>query len=190
MQHFLDAPIDEMINNDLNEVRHYRHLSTKVLLLNSVSGASSLRTNKVSLNDNVLNRLWNQVKSEWSDDENTHRVCLAHHSLEYVPDYVLDSYFKIPGYIPESKPLPEKDGKHPSELHHANRIYNSYVGAVKHYNSLNKTYDDFIALFNSAVDEVKEIASSNNSNYNDEEINDAKDILNSRLYKDASFFSE
>ena len=90
MQYFLDAPIDVLIENDLNEVRHYRHLNLKMLILNSTSLVNSLQNNKVGFNKKKVENLMNLPL--WDVGENEKCICLAHHSPDYKIDYIVDIY--------------------------------------------------------------------------------------------------
>ncbi len=91
LMEFLDAPIDTLIDNDLNEFRYYRNLNLKVLSLNSVSNANVLQNNKVGINRDkveLLLRLYKNVDGE----NGPYQICLVHHGPKYKIDYIADAY--------------------------------------------------------------------------------------------------
>lgn len=101
---FLDPPIDELLRNDLNEIRYYRKLNLKVLALNCSGAATPRRTNKIGVNFKKLQQLLN--RDLW-DKQNPDtmlstcgpfRVCVAHYSPQYELSYFLDSYKVLPGW--------------------------------------------------------------------------------------------
>lgn len=105
---FLDAPIDELIMHDINEVRHYRNLQVidkpseyseqglTVYLFNSVTKSNAKQTNKVSFNLNEIAQLMQARKSSYK-----YPIVLTHHSLDYRPDYVEDKYMLWPDRMQE-----------------------------------------------------------------------------------------
>jgi len=90
MLHFLDAPVDEMIKNDLNDIRHYRNLKLSVFNLNALSVSSPIRTNKVGINKKKLNELL--TRKNWKKQACTYKICTTHYSPNYKPNYILDAY--------------------------------------------------------------------------------------------------
>ena len=87
LQRFLDLPVSELIDNNLNEFRCYRNLSLNVVALNTVSPANSLQNNKVGLSDKQVKKLICQIQS------NTYpNLVLAHHSPIYEISYLVDIY--------------------------------------------------------------------------------------------------
>ena len=92
MQSFLDAPIDELMLNCINEVREYRCMNTKVLLLNSSVGSTALRTNKVTIDETAVDSLTSSSVWRKEPDDRFYRVCVVHHPPFYKIDYVLDGY--------------------------------------------------------------------------------------------------
>lgn len=112
MMKFLDAPIDELIANDMNEVRYYKNLminakqeQTKkangigVCLLNSVSKSNAKQTNKVAFDCELIENLLNKHKEELGNAGRI--VLLSHHALDYFPDYFEDKYMLWPDKLRE-----------------------------------------------------------------------------------------
>ncbi len=88
---FLDAPTDELLENDLNEIRSYKNLNLKVAMLNTSSRANSLQNNKVEINQEKVSRLIQRVSWQSGDEDWIH-VVLMHHSPFYQIDYFEDKY--------------------------------------------------------------------------------------------------
>lgn len=104
---YLDPPIDELIRDDLNEIRDYRNLGIKVLMLNCSGAAVPRRTNKMGVNTQKVLRLLNRKvwKGGGSGPERARknfRMCLAHYSPQYELSYFLDDYDTLPGWEWES----------------------------------------------------------------------------------------
>lgn len=94
---YLDPPIDELIRNDLNEIRYYRLLNMKVLLLNCSGNAAPRRTNKIGVNREKVKALIE--RGLWAEDNMTDfRVCLAHYAYTYELSYFIDDYDTLPGW--------------------------------------------------------------------------------------------
>lgn len=96
---YLDPPIDELIANDLNEIRHYRKLNIKVLVLNCSGNAVPRRTNKMGVNQEKVMTLLKQ--RNWNQDpeqSGVFRLCLAHYAPGYELSYFLDDYDVLPGW--------------------------------------------------------------------------------------------
>lgn len=96
---YLDPPIDELLQNDLNEIRYYRNLNLKVLVLNCSSNATARRTNKLGLDIQKVKQLLR--RKVWEDDKGCNRpfkLCLAHYSDRYSLSYFIDNYNVIPGW--------------------------------------------------------------------------------------------
>ena len=89
LQRFLDLPMNQLISNDLNEVRYYEKLNLKVFLLNSTSKANPYQTNKVGINKEILTKLKKEIKTTGS---NTVHLCLTHHAGNYDINYLSDVY--------------------------------------------------------------------------------------------------
>lgn len=88
---FLDAPIDELLENDLNEVRDYKYLGLTAAMINTSSKANSLQNNKVAINTEKVHRLIQQTP--WNEeDRNRHYLALMHHVPSYEIDYLADKY--------------------------------------------------------------------------------------------------
>lgn len=114
---YLDPPIDELIRDDLNEIRNYRNLGIKVLMLNCSGTAVPRRTNKMGVNLEKVQRLlkrkvWdnqspgNSALPDATSPTREFRMCLAHYSPEYNLSYFLDDYDALPGWEWD----PKKDG--------------------------------------------------------------------------------
>lgn len=111
LQDLLDCDINELIAFDLNELRNYSGLRVEICSLNTVSGAGPLRNNKVLLQpDKVLAML------HAPRPRDAFPLLLAHHMLNYQPDYLLDRY-----YIAETNGLvcPETQSKWFQAFHDA-----------------------------------------------------------------------
>ena len=89
LQEFLDLPIKELAQNDLNEMRIYNNLQICALSLNSNSLANSLQNNKVGLNENKIQLLCNNV---WRENADYHKLVIVHHGPFYKIDYLNDIY--------------------------------------------------------------------------------------------------
>jgi len=88
---FLDAPIDELLENDLNEVRDYKYLGLTAAMINTSSKANSLQNNKVAINTEKVRRLIQQTS--WNEEgQNWHYLALMHHAPNYEIDYLADKY--------------------------------------------------------------------------------------------------
>lgn len=88
---FLDAPIDELLENDLNEVRDYKYLGLTTAMINTSSKANSLQNNKVAINTEKVHRLIQQTPwNEW--DRSRCYIALMHHTPNYKIDYLADKY--------------------------------------------------------------------------------------------------
>lgn len=88
---FLDAPIDELLENDLNEVRDYKYLGLTVAMINTSSKANSLQNNKVAINIEKVRRLIQQTP--WNEESQSRRyLALMHHTPGYTIDYLADKY--------------------------------------------------------------------------------------------------
>lgn len=94
----LGLDMNELIANDLNEVRHYRQMQLALYGINTVAEISPLRTNKVSLSKNELT---NMLSESGADD--CINIMLCHHSPKYSPDYLLDRYAMWRDNISESE---------------------------------------------------------------------------------------
>lgn len=87
---FLDAPIHELVPNDMNEVRIYENLNVFIGMFNTVSKSNSLQTNKVAVNREKIARL---IKtSNWNRADKNKRIVLMHHSPQYSINYFDDKY--------------------------------------------------------------------------------------------------
>lgn len=90
---FLDAPIDMFIRDSINEVREYRRMNTKVFMINSSFGSSAARTNKVSVDREIVTRL--RQESAWKKCDHMdvpYRIVIVHHPYTWPIDYLLDGY--------------------------------------------------------------------------------------------------
>lgn len=124
---YLDPPIDELIRDDLNEVRDYRNLGIKALMLNCSGAAVPRRTNKMGVNAQkvlrLLNRkVWNGGETSPEGARKDFRMCLAHYSPQYDLSYFLDDYDALPGWEWESDK--EKDGP-------VNKLFRQLCGSLE-----------------------------------------------------------
>ena len=101
---FLDIPADEFLRNDLNEVREYRNLNLKVLVLNMSSAAMATRSNKLGVNRDALLKVLSRKTWDGTEDRASfrspmmYRICVGHYSPLYKPNYGLDAYGALPGW--------------------------------------------------------------------------------------------
>lgn len=90
LQKFIDAPIDKLLKNDLNEVRYYKNLNLKAIVINTASAANALQNNKVGANADIVGSLLES--SLWKDGKENIRVCLLHHGPKCKIGYIDDIY--------------------------------------------------------------------------------------------------
>lgn len=98
---YLDVPIHEMLEDDLNYVRYYKKMKMKVLALNCSSLAAPRRTNKMGVNrkkvEEILEREhWGQEKDE--NGKKIFHLVVAHYSPDYELSYFIDNYQPIVGW--------------------------------------------------------------------------------------------
>lgn len=123
LQELLDPPIDQLIRDGINEVREYRRMNTKVLMLNSSFDASSSRTNKVRINENIIRRLTSsEMWEDCSHADNSYRVCVIHHPPFETIDYNLDGYDVAPDW---------KWGEKESKSSPINTLYDKMLEIIK-----------------------------------------------------------
>lgn len=113
---YLDPPIDELLRNDLNEIRFYRGLNLKVLALNCSSRAVPRRTNKLGINKGIVMELlerdiWKrndtqtfyEVRPDSGKKEAVERkpfrLVVGHYAPEYEISYFIDNYNVLPGWV-------------------------------------------------------------------------------------------
>jgi hypothetical protein len=107
--HYLDVPMGELLQNDLNEIRNYRVLNLKVLSLNCSGTATPRRTNKMGVNRQAVDPLLK--RNVWSEEEpkdiypngkkqisRPFRLCLAHYAHTQKLTYMVDNYNILPGW--------------------------------------------------------------------------------------------
>lgn len=111
--HYLDVQVEQLLHNDLNEIRYYRKLNLKILLLNCSGKATPRRTNKMGINLEKVSELlerdvWH-IKDEKLYYENASIVrrepfhlVIGHYSPKYELSYFLDQYDAIPGWVWET----------------------------------------------------------------------------------------
>lgn len=108
--HYLDAPVDQLLYNDLNEIRYYQKLNLKILLLNCSGNAVPRRTNKMGINVNKVRELlkrdvWRSDTGKLYDENGKivrhapFRLVVGHYSPEYELSYFLDQYDVLPGWM-------------------------------------------------------------------------------------------
>ncbi len=107
---YLDPPVDELLRNDLNEIRDYHELNLKVLCLNCSSKATPRRTNKVGpdyekVRAMLKRRVWTRSApiTLYSNEGELQsikpfKLCLAHYSGDYRLSYFEDNYDQMPGW--------------------------------------------------------------------------------------------
>lgn len=112
----LDVPVDELLENDLNEIRDYKYLHLKVAMVNTSSKANSLQTNKVRIDKDTIIRL--KKRTRWSEENEQKHILLMHHSPTYKIDYFEDRYaaYKLIG----KGDIQEQE-------------YNNYINLLKKY---------------------------------------------------------
>lgn len=158
MVQFLDAPIDELIYNNINEVREYRNMGVKLMLLNSSCGATSSRTNKVCLDEASTSRL--ASSKMWSNCEhmkNPYRICVVHHPPQYTIDYTLDGYDTPPGW----------DWGEPPKTDNIAFVYKAFRRALlrkKNANAFLAAYERFDRIDN-GIGSLNRDAVRNNATY-------------------------
>jgi hypothetical protein len=108
--HYLDVPMAELLQNDLNEIRNYRVLDLKVISLNCSGTATPRRTNKMGVNRQAVDPLLK--RNVWSEEEpkeytypngkkeisRPFRLCLAHYAHTQQLTYMVDNYNILPGW--------------------------------------------------------------------------------------------
>ena len=88
LRDLLDCDINELIQNNLNEVRYYSELNLRICVMNTVAGAGPLRNNKVWIDEkSVLSLLGNCERNE------SVQLLLGHHLPCYAPNYLMDRYY-------------------------------------------------------------------------------------------------
>lgn len=87
----LDVEIGDLIDNSLNELRHYDKMGVTFLCCNTSIMANPARNNKVHLDENFINRAIRQLSSE---KEKQTVIFLGHHGPDYEIDYVSDEYLE------------------------------------------------------------------------------------------------
>lgn len=121
---YLDPPVDELLRNDLNEVRYYHNLNLKVLILNCSSIATARRTNKMGINKEIVKNLLQRVDWNQTTKNRPYRIVVGHYSPEYQLSYFIDNYSVLPGWmwgVSETKP----------EVRYINDMVNAFQDAVK-----------------------------------------------------------
>lgn len=110
--HFLNLPINNLISNDLNELRIYRNYDINILSLNTVSLTNSLQNNKVGLNSKKVDFLVNNCEKT-----NNKTIILSHHSPRYTINYLDDIYAPYQLF-------------NTGEVTYANDLYNAFENLV------------------------------------------------------------
>ncbi len=135
--HYLDAPVDQLLYNDLNEIRYYQKLNLKLLILNCSGNATPRRTNKMGINYEKVRELlkrsvWKSQDEKICDEHGKilkrepFRLVIGHYSPQYKLSYFLDKYGILPGWVWE----PEDDNE---ELKNrpVNRLIKTFQDAVQ-----------------------------------------------------------
>lgn len=158
----LDVPIDLLIRDEINEVREYRRMNTKVLMLNSSYDASYMRTNKVRISKTIVERLTgSEAWKECPHSERALRICVVHHPPSEPIDYTLDGYDEVPGW---------EWGKDADKAP-MNTLYRTMKAAVNSvkYDAGKMSFDDMaVKLFKGEYDKCKESVAENNLKGNQE----------------------
>ena len=128
--HYLDAPVDQLLYNDLNEVRFYKKLNLKVLALNCSGSATPRRTNKMGINDKKVKELLE--RDVWKSNEEKiynekgkvcksepFRLVIGHYSPQYELSYFLDNYDVLPGWEWKLK----ESGKDSQPINHLVKLF-------------------------------------------------------------------
>ncbi len=128
---FLDVPIDDLVEHELNEIRHYRNLNLRVDMFNSVAQTNALQNNKVGFSEErIIKELLDRKKS--LIDEKTYRIIMMHHSPNYMIDYFDDKY----GAIKIKKELDKKNKELGKEFF---SVYYKYSSALQRLYSVSIT---------------------------------------------------
>ncbi len=173
IQDLIDAPIDQLICNEINEVREYKRMNTKIMSLNSSCGSSSARTNKVKVNESIVKKLAeNQMWGNCSHSEDPYRVCIIHHPPFNSLDYTLDGYDVVPEWVWGDRPSPDTS---------INALYDSMKKAIKatyyidekgHYST--HVWEDFINKFDEECKDGKKYYKDIVKEYNNKGDNENK----------------
>lgn len=87
--YFLDAPINLLLKDDLNQIRNYSNLKINIGIFNSCSQVNAIQNNKVAFNEAIVK---NMIKnSDWRNSKNAH-IVVVHHSNKYKINYFDDKY--------------------------------------------------------------------------------------------------
>ena len=98
---YLDPPVDELLQSDLNELRFYRNLNLKVLILNCSGIATARRTNKIGINEEKVKDLLRRAiwaKNEENPKKKIFHLVVGHYSPEYQLSYFIDHFPVLPGW--------------------------------------------------------------------------------------------
>ena len=172
---FLDAPMQKLLRQDLNEIREYRNFGLMIGVFNSCSQANALQNNKVMFNKEQLVNLF--LDGAWRNFIDS-RIVLSHHSPRYVIDYFKDKYspWKYKkfeevycAYIASLRDyLKEKGYLNDDDME----------GLAKHSFLWTGASDDFEGKFRGIADEKKD----------DNPRNGLDELLKSELYRDMEMF--
>lgn len=130
---YLDPRIDELLRNELNELRFYRRMNLKVLSINCSSHATPRRTNKLGPDyakiKSIMDRkVWKEKKpaTSYTDTAKNEcrpfKLCLAHYSDRYELSYFHDNYGVLPGWTYNK---PDKDNNV------INKLVDIFIDAMK-----------------------------------------------------------
>ncbi len=89
---FFDCPVEQYIQDELNEIRDYKELDLSLFVINSSSRTNVSQNNAVGISDKILKKLIDR----FADLKNKYSVCLLHHTPKYVEE--LDYYDDRTGY--------------------------------------------------------------------------------------------
>ncbi len=175
LQKFIDAPIDRLLRDDLNEVRYYKNFGFKTIVVNTASAANALQNNKVGANTDIVRHLLES--SIWKDSEGIIRACLLHHGPGCKIGYIDDIYrerklFPKTGTDHES---PDNDFREKFKVLYSNfKVISNEI--YKNSGKLDKIdiYDKFLNAYNHLSDYINEQMSSSFEEEQNEEIKEIK----------------
>lgn len=139
LQNFLDAPIKELAQNDLNECRKYRYLNICAWVLNSNSLANSLQNNKVGFAKTV-----GELIETHKNNVDLNNIIFVHHGPLYKIDYIKDIYepWKIRNWENKSKNCPKNKCKETENcakiVKMVDELINNYIDKI-----IKKIIDNF-----------------------------------------------
>ena len=146
LQKFLDAPIDRLVANGLNEVRDYNNLNATILMLNSVAVANSLQNNKVGFEFDSIQEIISS--SQWMKDTTTH-ICISHHGKSYKINYMQDIYstWKI---IDEARKI-----NYEKEIRELIDYFDKLLDDIVHNNNQESVITEYLNCYEKCESQIK-----------------------------------